>query len=40
MGVLPCLPCHMKYSPMAQPEYGATYCIGAGSLLEALTTMV
>ena len=30
----------MKYSPMAQPEYGAMYCIGASSEAVALTMMV
>ena len=30
----------MKNSAIAQPEYGAMYCIGAGSDAEATTTMV
>ena len=34
------LPLHMKYSPIAQPVYGAMYCMGAGSELAAFTTMV
>ncbi len=29
-----------KYSPMVQPEYGAMYCMAAGSEAEAATTMV
>ncbi len=29
----------MKYSAIAAPVYGAMYCIGAGSLAEAQTTM-
>ena len=34
------LPCFMKYSPMAQPVYGARYCIGAESDAFAVTTTV
>ena len=30
----------MKYSAIAQPEYGAMYCIGAGSEALAVTTIV
>ena len=30
----------MKYSAIAHPEYGAMYCIGAGSEAEATTTIV
>ena len=30
----------MKYSPMAQPEYGAMYCIAADSEAEAATMIV
>ena len=30
----------MKYSAIAHPEYGAMYCIGAGSDAEATTTIV
>jgi hypothetical protein len=30
----------MKYSASAVPAYGAMYCMGAGSLAEAATTMV
>jgi hypothetical protein len=30
----------MKYSAMAHPEYGAMYCMGAGSEAEALTMIV
>jgi len=30
----------MKYSHIAQPEYGAKYCIEAGSEAHALTTIV
>jgi hypothetical protein len=29
----------MKYSAIAQPEYGAMYCIGAGSDADAATTI-
>ena len=35
-----CLPLYMKYSPIAQPAYGAMYCSGAGSDAEAETTIV
>ena len=31
---------YMKYSAIAHPEYGAMYCIGAGSDAGALTMMV
>src|SRR5580698_2595257 len=30
----------MKYSAIAQPEYGAMYCIGAGSEADAFTMIV
>ena len=30
----------MKYSAIAQPEYGAMYCMGAGSEAPATTTIV
>jgi hypothetical protein len=30
----------MKYSAIAQPAYGATYCSGAGSFAVAETTIV
>ena len=35
-----CLPLSLKYSPIAQPEYGARYCSGAASEAEAATTTV
>jgi hypothetical protein len=30
----------MKYSAIAQPAYGAMYCMGAGSDAAATTTML
>ena len=33
-------PWSMKYSPIAQPEYGARYCIEAGSEADAATMIV
>ncbi len=33
------MPLSRKYSPMAQPEKGARYCMGAGSDAVAATTM-
>lgn len=35
-----CLPRSRKYSPIAQPEYGARNCNGAASLAVAATIMV
>ena len=35
-----CLPLNMKYSPIAQPAYGAIHLIGAASAAEALTMIV
>ena len=35
-----CMPLSLKYSPMAQPEYGARYCRGAASEAVALTMTV
>lgn len=34
------MPLSLKYSPMAQPEYGARYCRGAASEAVALTMTV
>ena len=34
------MPLSRKYSPIAQPVYGAMYCSGAGSDAVAATTMV
>ena len=34
------MPLSLKYSPMAQPEYGARYCSGAASDAVALTMIV
>ena len=31
---------YMKYSAIAAPEYGAMYCIGAGSAADAATMIV
>jgi hypothetical protein len=31
---------NIKYSHIAQPEYGAKYCIEAGSEAQAATTIV
>jgi hypothetical protein len=31
---------NIKYSAIAQPEYGAKYCIAAGSEAQAETTIV
>ena len=35
-----CMPLSLKYSPMAQPEYGDRYCRGAASEAVALTTIL
>ena len=35
-----CFPLSLKYSPMAQPAYGARYCRGAASEAVALTIVV
>ena len=35
-----CFPLSLKYSPMAQPEYGARYWRGAASEAVALTIIV
>ena len=34
-----CIPLSLKYSPIAQAEYGARYCSGAASDAVALTTI-